>query len=262
MFNSERFDFKILSVLRLFFPASTRFLPAKPYHALIFRVHGKAEVVKGGDRIRLNKNDVTYVPKGYGYNINTITDEDVIVIHFNASFSKTPSIASIHSTHPDVFVSLFEKLLFTWQNQPCGYVYRMDALFLSILEQIERQSVEIQADSLTFRIQNSVDIMHANFANPSLSVDTLASDAGYCPSYFRRIFHNEMGTSPKEYLTDIRIRHAIALLESGYYCVERVSELSGFTSAKYFSTVFKRITGKTPSSYMSGREKKPNDRKE
>ena len=115
MFNSERFDFKILSVLRLFFPASTRFLPAKPYHALIFRVHGKAEVVKGGDRIRLNKNDVTFVPKGYGYNINTITDEDVIVIHFNASFSKTPSIAFIHSTHPDVFVSLFEKLLFTFE---------------------------------------------------------------------------------------------------------------------------------------------------
>ena len=122
--------------------------------------------------------------------------------------------------------------------------------------------MEIHADSLTFRIQHSVDTMHANLANPTLSVDSLASEAGYCPSYFRRIFRDEMGTSPKEYLTEIRIRHAIALLESGYYSVERVSELSGFTGAKYFSTVFKRTTGKTPSSYMSGRERSDAGRKE
>ena len=251
MFNNERFDFKILSVLRICFPKSERFSPARSYHALIVRIHGKAEVVKGDDRIRLTKNDVTFVPKGYEYNINTITDEEVIVVHFHASFSETPSISSIHSTYPDTFVSLFEKLLFTWQNQPCGYVYKMDALFLSILEQIERQMAETQADSITFRIQRTVDIMHSSFSNPALSVDSLAAEAGYCSSYFRRIFHNEMGISPKEYLTDIRIRHAIALLESGYYSVERVSELSGFSGAKYFSTVFKRTTGKTPSSYMA-----------
>ncbi len=229
---------------------------------MIFRIHGKAEVVKGGDRIRLTKNDVTFVPKGYEYNINTTTDEEVIVIHFRASFSEPPSISSFHSIYPDAFVSLFEKLLFTWQNRPCGYIYRMDALFLSILEQIERQMVEMQADSVIYRIQHSVDIMHANLSNPTLSVDSLASEAGYCPSYFRRIFHNEMGISPKEYLTNIRIRHAIALLESGYYSVERVSELSGFTGAKYFSTVFKRTTGKTPSSYLSGRGKNSTSKKE
>ena len=256
MFNSERFDFKILSVLRLGIGVSTRYSPARAYHALIFRIHGKAEVVRGDDRIRLNKNDVTFVPQGYEYNINTITDEEVIVIHFQASFAKTPSIQNMHSVYPEIFVSLFEKLLLTWQNQPCGFVYRMDSLFLSILEQIEKQSMELCADSISFRIQRAVDILHANIANPSFSVNDLASDIGYCSSYFRRIFNSEMGVSPKEYLINIRIRHAIALLESGYYSVERVSELCGFTGSKYFSTAFKRIVGKSPSSYLSCLRKK------
>lgn len=251
MFNSERFDFKILSVLRLRFGASSRYSPERSYHVLIFRIHGKAEVVKGDDRIRLNKNDITFVPRGYDYNINTITDEEVIVVHFQADFTKTPPIMNMHAIYPEEFASLFDKLLLTWKNQPCGFVYRMDALFLSILEQIEKQNIALNTSSLVFRIQHAVDMLHASIANSAFSVDALAAEIGYCPSYFRRIFHDEMGVSPKEYLIHIRIKHAIALLESGYYSVEQVSELCGFTSAKYFSTAFKRITKKSPSSYLS-----------
>ena len=251
MFNSERFDFKILSVLRITFPVSFRYSPERSYHALIFRIRGKAEVVKGDDRIRLNKNDITFVPEGYDYNINTLSEEEVVVIHFKASFENTPPITNMRSIHPEAFALLFDKLLATWQTRPCGFVYRMDSLFLSILEQIERQTIEMHSDSIEFRIQNSVGLIHENIATPSFSIEKLAAEAGYCVSYFRRVFHAEMGASPKEYMIALRIRHATALLESGYYSVEQVAELSGFDSAKYFSTVFKRNTGRTPSSYFS-----------
>ena len=251
MFNNERFEFKILSVLRLKFPISCRYSPARQYNALIFRIHGKAEVVKGDDRIRLNKNEVTFVPEGYDYNIDTLSEEEVVVIHFNASFSSRQSFKTMRAPNPDVFSTLFDKLLIAWENRPLGYVYRMDSLFLSILEQIARQSIETHADSLELRIQNSVNLIHENIANSSFSIENLASKTGYCASYFRRVFHEEMGVSPKEYLISLRIKRAIALLESGYYSVEQVAELSGFDSAKYFSTIFKRSTGKTPSSYLT-----------
>ena len=216
MFNSERFDFKILSVLRLTFPISKRYSPGRPYHALIFRTRGKAEVAQGDDRIRLGKNDVTFVPEGCEYNINTFSEEEVIVIHFTATVSEPCNITNMHATHPESFATLFEKLLLAWQTRPCGFVYRMDALFLSIPEQIERQSKELHTDSLEFRIQHSVDVIHENIANTSFSIDSLAAEVGYCVSYFRRTFREQMGVSPKEYLIDLRIRHAIALLESGY----------------------------------------------
>lgn len=251
MFNSERFDFKILSVLKLTFPISSRYSPKRSYHALIFRTHGKAEVVKGEDRIRLSKNDITFVPEGYDYNINTLSEEEVFVIHFKATFENAPTITNMHSTRPEAFALLFDKLLTAWQTRPSGFIYRMDSLFLSILEQIECQNIEMHSDSIEFRIQNSVSLIHENIANSSFSIEGLAAEAGYCVSYFRRVFHAEMGVSPKEYLISLRIRHAVALLESGYYSVEKVAELSGFDSSKYFATVFKRSTGRTPSSYFS-----------
>ena len=253
MFKGERFDFKILSVLRLNFPISVRYSPARPYHALIFRIHGRAEVVLEDNRIRLNKNDLTFVPEGLEYNITTLGEEEVIVIHFSASFSDMPGIMNMHSTNPEAFSLLFNKLLLSWQTRPTGFVYRTDSLFLSILEQIERQSIEMNTDSLEFRIQHSVNLIHANIANAAFSIDGLAAEVGYCTSYFRRVFNAEMGVSPKEYLINLRIKHAASLLESGYYSVEQVAELSGFACAKYFSTIFKRLTGKTPSSFLSRR---------
>lgn len=250
MFNGERFDFKILSVLQLQFPVSKRYSPARRYHALVFRIRGQAKVVKGGETFSLTKNDITFVPKEYDYTIQTLSDEQVIVIHFEASFAKNPCFSNFHTTHPDAFVMLFDELLRAWQAQPHGFIYRIDALFLTILEKIEQQSTEQQSDSLSFRIQRAVETMHANFQDVNLSIDKLASASGYCLSYFRRAFFDVMGTPPKEYLISLRMRHATALLESGYYTVEQVATLSGFASAKYFSTAFKRILKRTPSSFL------------
>ena len=256
MFNSERFNFKILSVLRLEFPVSERYSPPRHYHALIFRTHGKATVAQGDNKIRLNKNDVTFVPMGCEYVISSSTDEDVIIVHFEASFNNTPPISNMHATNPDAFITLFGKLLDTWQNQPYGFVYRIDSLFLSILEQTERQSMENNTKSAKSCVQHAVEAMHSGFSNPELSVESVSGSLGYCASYFRRIFVEEMGVSPKEYLVNLRINHAVALLESQYYSVEKVAELSGYTSAKYFSTSFKRVTGKSPSSFIRGRRLK------
>jgi AraC-like DNA-binding protein len=40
--------------------------------------------------------------------------------------------------------------------------------------------------------------------------------------------------------------YGVALLETGYYTVEEVAELSGYTDPKYFSTSIKRYTGSSP----------------
>ena len=250
MFNNERFNFKILSVLKLSFPVSERYSPKRRYHALIYRLCGKATVEIGDDRIRLDKNDVTYVPAGQDYTIYSETEESVIVIHFDAVFAEPQRLMNVHSVEPDAFITLFDNMLEASQNQPCGFVYKIDSLFLAILEQLERQSVGSRTNSLTYIIHRAVDTMHSRFSDPLLSIDVLAQESGYCQSYFRRAFLNEVGVSPKEYLCSLRIRHATALLESGYYTVEQVSEMCGFACPKYFSTSFKRATGKSPSSLL------------
>ena len=254
MFNSERFNFKILSVHRLSLASSERYSPPREYNALIFRIRGRATVTWEGGQIRLDKNDVTFVPCGSGYNIKSYADEDAIVIHFAGSFENTPPLSNMTSTNPETFIKLFDSLLTTWNRKPTGFVYRMDSIFLSILEQIERQSLSLSDSTADLLIRRAVERMHQGFSVPEFSIASLAEESGFSVSYFRRVFLEKMGVSPKEYLTSLRIQHAVALLESGYYTVERVAELSGYNSAKHFSTSLKSITGKSPRSFLGDKK--------
>jgi AraC-like DNA-binding protein len=69
----------------------------------------------------------------------------------------------------------------------------------------------------------------------------------YISSEFKRIF----GKPLHRYLLELRITKAIALLETGRYSVESVSEEVGFKDANYFIRYFKKITGKTPKNIFS-----------
>lgn len=247
MFNNERFYFKILSVLTLKFPPSTRYSPARAYNVLVFRKNGSADLTHENERYSLSKNNVTFIPKGYDYTISTKLDEEVIVIHFEAEIENGEDFINFSAKRPEQLLSLFEQCLSAWAQKPVGFVYKLDSLFSAILENLERQAVENYTNLLELAIQRSVDQMYSQLSNPDLSIEQLANYAGYTPSYFRRAFRKFTGKSPVGFLMDIRIKHATSLLESGYYTVEKVSALCGFESTKYFSTFYKQHTGVSPS---------------
>ena len=247
MFNAERFYFKILSVLSMTFPPSTRYSPSRAYNVLVFRRYGNAQLVHNQETYHLTANNVSFIPKGMDYTITTATEEDVIVIHFDADIENGKNFLNLSVQRPEQLFSLFEKSLVAWSHKPIGYVYKLDALFSSILEYLERQSAENYANLLELTLQRTIDEMNIQLCNPELSIEKLAAYAGYTPSYFRRAFRQLTGKSPIEYLTDARIEHATSLLESGYYTVEHIASLCGFSSSKYFSSFYKAHTGVSPS---------------
>ena len=53
-----------------------------------------------------------------------------------------------------------------------------------------------------------------------------------------------------DYLTEYRIKKAKVLMEKREYKISEIYEKVGFTSSQYFSYVFKKTEGKTPSEYM------------
>ena len=75
-----------------------------------------------------------------------------------------------------------------------------------------------------------------------------ASDCfGFNEDYFGRLFKSKLGMTFVEFYKRFRIHYAERLLLSGRYKVRDVSEMLGFASVDYFTTVFKKITGKKPS---------------
>lgn len=81
----------------------------------------------------------------------------------------------------------------------------------------------------------------------SVTVNELAAICGLSTSGFRRIFHNELGRSPRDYITDQVLSRAITLLESGDLSIEEVAYECCFEDQFYFSRFFSKNTGMPPS---------------
>jgi AraC family L-rhamnose operon regulatory protein RhaS len=83
----------------------------------------------------------------------------------------------------------------------------------------------------------------------SFSMHSVAVAAGLSESGLRRRFHNELGQSPAEYVTQQRIERAKQLLRETSRPITDIAFALGFNSSPYFGAVFKRQTGHTPSQF-------------
>jgi YesN/AraC family two-component response regulator len=96
--------------------------------------------------------------------------------------------------------------------------------------------------------------MHQNYAQP-LTRKELAEKVGVSENYLSQIFHQELGISPWDGLTRLRIQKAKELLTGNEDTITQVAMQVGFNDSAYFSRVFRKQIGLSPQEYRSKRGK-------
>ena len=100
-------------------------------------------------------------------------------------------------------------------------------------------------------VEEAKGIVRDRYMQPDLSLDTVCSELGVSNSYFSSLFKKETGKTFISWLTDYRMDHAADLMletnEKSYKIAERV----GYQDANYFSYVFKKRFGMSPSKYRT-----------
>jgi AraC-like DNA-binding protein/ligand-binding sensor protein len=98
-------------------------------------------------------------------------------------------------------------------------------------------------------IHKSIQYMRQNYHH-KVSLDSVARIVALSPSYFSKIFKQEMGCNFNTYLNTIRIEKSITLLRYENLTLAEVASAVGFEDQSYFTKVFKRITGISPHLFM------------
>lgn len=98
------------------------------------------------------------------------------------------------------------------------------------------------------QIRQSKDFMEKAYAE-KIELDHIASAACMSRFHFIRLFQVIYGTTPRQYLRDIRINKAKELLKKGIPALQVCFEV-GYDSLSTFSNAFKRGTGLSPRSYQ------------
>lgn len=94
-------------------------------------------------------------------------------------------------------------------------------------------------------IRKTVRFIRTRYAE-RLTLETVSAEAALSPSYFSRVFKDEIGMSFVEYLSRVRIERSKVLLRDRRIPLVEVAAMAGFTDQSYFTKVFRRLTGVSP----------------
>lgn len=121
--------------------------------------------------------------------------------------------------------------------------------FLDVLLKILQSSTERQENKdLREAIQKTVLLMEQSYAQ-QITREELAKLANMSASHYSFVFKREIGKSPMEMLTEIRIRHAKKQLLFSERKLRDIAESVGYRNEFYFSRQFKQVTGVSPKEF-------------
>jgi two-component system, response regulator YesN len=104
-------------------------------------------------------------------------------------------------------------------------------------------------------IEKSKEFISQNYVRDDLSLADVAKYVNMSICYFSFIFKQEMGLTFIDYLTGKRIEKAKELLTASGYKSYEISYLVGYNNPTYFSTIFKKHTGVSPTEYRGSHVK-------
>ena len=97
-------------------------------------------------------------------------------------------------------------------------------------------------------VLRALNVIHQEYMN-DINVSYVSEKLNVSDSYLMHMFKDQLGITFNKILIDTRIREAKMLLKTGEYRVKEVAYKVGFNDEKYFTMIFKKQTGLTPSEF-------------
>lgn len=133
--------------------------------------------------------------------------------------------------------------------QMTGELYLTLALFMN-----EKSFVHSSSDFYRSYAKKGIDYIAFHYSFP-ITIDDIASYVGISRSHLYRAFVQTFGLSPKQYLSDFRLKQACHLLKHSDLSITAVANSVGYENNLYFSKMFHKKKGMTPSEYIQKNRK-------
>jgi len=127
-------------------------------------------------------------------------------------------------------------------------IYELNELLRDISLSITSKINNYNNKNIRLILRNALDYIHGHFSE-QITLNDVAEHVYVSPSYLSRMFKKELGINFVDYLNGLRIGKAKELLVDPKYKTYEVAEIVGIPDAHYFSRLFKKYEGMSPTEY-------------
>ncbi len=245
-FEQESISFQILDVLYISQKSFKRFSHKRNFDALSFRFEADTSILCKNKQMHFPDDSIGFFPANVDYGRVSKHDK-MIVIHFKAFNYQGDTVEQCIPNEPEKYRKLFEKIHKCWTKKAASYKHEAAALLNLIFAELYKDNKKEKPSSS--KISDAVKYIENNCFRHDFSLPLAAEKSYISEPYFRKLFRQEFGISPQQYVIRRRLRHAASLIITGYYSLSEIADLCGYNDYKYFSTEFKRHMGISPSAY-------------
>lgn len=222
-----------------------------------FYFDGKERIVTKGNMVlfRPGETQIYYLyasekPETYwvhftGYDVDMILDYYKMPKDENVFFT---------GTSPD-YQWLFRQMIQELQLRRVNYDELLNMMLKHIFLMINRYFTENQITSsdVLNEIEKAVHYFNENY-NQQIIIEKYAEDCHMSTCWFINNFKKITKVTPMQYLISLRIINAMNLLETTNYNISEIANAVGYDNALYFSRLFHKYTGMSPSEYKKSSE--------
>jgi AraC-like DNA-binding protein len=229
------------------------------YFIVAYCVDGKAFYAFDNKELHAVKGDLLFFPQGLVRSAAVDPDEpwSFHSVAFRIRFADEASRAALEGLDnlvrtPQHFklLPLFAELNRVWSGKRIGHLIRCRSILMEILyEIIKAQNLLKHGSAHSAAIEKAVSHVLAHYDRP-VSIEELAHLSGLSSSHFRLMFKRITGMTSVQFQHYIRINKAKDLLLSGECNVTEAAMAVGFQDIYYFSRLFKKMTGVSPSGFI------------
>lgn len=246
IFEQETIVFQILDVLFFDQGYTKKYNFKRNFDALSFRYEADTVIEYKDKRLQFADNFIGFFPSDIDY--TRITNRDkMIVIHFKAFNYHTNEIECFLPTDHKKYRSLFAEILDCWNNKNTAYKHQAASFLNLIFSELYKDNKKVYKSNS--KINSSIKYIEDNCLKRDFSLQKAAKKSYISDTYFRKLFKQEFGISPKQYVINQRIKYAASMIIAGYYTLQEICELCGYNDYKHFSVEFKKVIGISPSKY-------------
>ena len=190
------------------------------------------------------------------------TAEQIII----EEFDREPATHHLHETiglEDPLLEQVFRALLGLMERKSRSRLHMEALLTVFAVSLFEKHSTLSARDARSpgqrrgglagWQLRRVVDHMHGHLAD-DIPLNALAQLAGLSRAHFFRAFRQSTGRSPGQFLSEIRMRQAMRLLDTSALPVDEIAAALGFGHPRHFAAAFAKRTGLSPRAYRISRQ--------